>query len=74
MTVYFKTGRDFLFPVEWVHYIPILQGGRSMEKIKTFDELTIRDNFRFQHVMRNERLCTHLIEKILDIKVRSLRY
>ena len=45
-----------------------------MEKIKTFDELTIRDNFLFQHVMRNERLCTHLIEKILDIKVRSLRY
>ena len=45
-----------------------------MEKIKTFDELTIRDNFLFQHVMRNERLCTHLIEKILNIKVRSLRY
>ena len=45
-----------------------------MEKIKTFDELTIRDNFLFQHVMRNERLCTHLIEKILNIKVRSLHY
>ncbi len=44
-----------------------------MEKIKTFDELTIQDNFLFQHVMRNERLCTHLIEKILDIKVQSLR-
>ena len=45
-----------------------------MEKIKTFDELTIQDNFLFQHVMRNERLCTYLIEKILDIKIRSLRY
>ena len=33
-----------------------------MERIKTFDELTIRDNFLFQHVMRNERLCKHLIE------------
>ena len=43
-----------------------------MEKIKTFDELTIQDNFLFQHVMRNERLCTHLIEKILNIKVQSL--
>ena len=36
-----------------------------MERIKTFDELTIRDNFLFQHVMRNEQLCTHLIEKIV---------
>ena len=43
-----------------------------MEKIKTFDELTIQDNFLFQHVMRNEQLCTHLIEKIVNIKVRSL--
>ena len=45
-----------------------------MERIKTFDELTIRDNFLFQHVMRNEQLCTHLIEKIVGIKVRSLHY
>ena len=39
-----------------------------MERIKTFDELTIRDNFLFQHVMRNERLCKHLIEKFLNIQ------
>ena len=45
-----------------------------MERIKTFDELTIRDNFLFQHVMRNEQLCTHLIEKIVGIKVHSLHY
>ena len=45
-----------------------------MERIKTFDELTIRDNFLFQHVMRNERLCKHLIEKFLNIQIRSLQY
>ena len=35
---------------------------------------TIRDNFLFQHVMRNERLCKHLIEKFLNIQIRSLQY
>ena len=32
-----------------------------MERIKTFDELTIRDNFLFQHVMRNERLYRKMV-------------
>lgn len=42
--------------------------------LKTYDELTIQDNFLFQKVMRNVRLCKYLIEIILDIKIRKITY
>ena len=45
-----------------------------MERIKTFEELTIRDNFLFERVMRNKRLCRMLIEKILGIRVKEITY
>ena len=45
-----------------------------MGKIKTWDELTIRDNFLFLKVMQNKRLCKHLIEKILGIRIRQISY
>lgn len=45
-----------------------------MEKLKSFDELTFLDNFMFQCVLRNQRLCKHLIEKILGISVQELHY
>ena len=40
-----------------------------MKRIKDWEELTIQDNFLFQKVMRNKRLCQYLIEKILQIKM-----
>ena len=45
-----------------------------MMRLKTWEELTIQDNFLFQKVMRNQRLCKHLIEKILNIKIQSITY
>lgn len=45
-----------------------------MEKIKPFEELTILDNFMFQCVLRNKRICKYMIEKILQIKIRDLHY
>ena len=45
-----------------------------MENLKSFDELTFLDNFMFQCVLRNPRLCKHLIEKILQISVKELHY
>lgn len=45
-----------------------------MGRIKEWKELTIRDNFLFQKVMQNRRLCKRLIEKLLHIKVKSLAY
>ncbi|WP_294147113.1 Rpn family recombination-promoting nuclease/putative transposase [uncultured Selenomonas sp.] len=45
-----------------------------MGKIKTWDELTIRDNFLFLKVMQNRRICKRLIEKILGIRIRRISY
>ena len=45
-----------------------------MARIKEWEELTIRDNFLFQKVMQNKRLCMWLITKLLDIKVKDIIY
>ena len=45
-----------------------------MGRIKEWEELTIRDNFLFQKVMQNPRICKLLIEKLLNIKVKSITY
>ena len=43
-------------------------------KIKAWEELTIRDNFIFQQAMQNETLCKGFIERLLRIKVRHIKY
>ena len=45
-----------------------------MGRIKEWEELTICDNFLFQKVMQNQRLCKRLIEKLLGIKVKNITY
>ena len=45
-----------------------------MGRIKEWEELTICDNFLFQKVMQNQRLCKRLIEKLLHIKINSITY
>ena len=45
-----------------------------MGRTKAWEELTICDNFLFQKVMRNPRLCKRLIEKILHIQIKRLFY
>ena len=45
-----------------------------MKRIKDWEELTIQDNFLFLKVMQNKRLCQHLIEKILQIKIVDITY
>ena len=45
-----------------------------MTPIKTWEELTICDDFLFQKVMQNESLCKRLIEKLLNIKVEEITY
>lgn len=42
--------------------------------VKPFDELTIQDNFIFQKVMRNKRICKQTIERLLDIDVKYITY
>ena len=51
----------------------IKAGGDSMH-IKPFEELTIQDNFMFQKVMRNKRICKATIERLLDIQIKDITY
>lgn len=41
---------------------------------KTFDELTIADDFMFSKVMLNKKLAKHFLEVILDCKIQSISY
>ena len=42
--------------------------------IKTFDELTFCDDFLFGNVMSDEKLCKELLEIILGVKIRKIKY
>ena len=42
--------------------------------IKPFEELNIQDNFMFQKVMRNKRICKATIEQLLDIQIKDITY
>ncbi|MDO4921619.1 MAG: Rpn family recombination-promoting nuclease/putative transposase [Phascolarctobacterium sp.] len=39
-----------------------------------FEDLTIQNNFLFQQVMKNQRICKRLIEELLNIKIAKLSY
>ena len=41
---------------------------------KTFDELTIADDFMFSKVMLNEKLAKQFLEVILGCKIKSISY
>ncbi len=45
-----------------------------MNRIKDWEELTIQDNFLFQKVMQNKRICKYLIEKILHISIKEITF
>lgn len=45
-----------------------------MSRIKDWEELTIQDNFLFQKVMQNKRICKYLIEKILHISIKEITF
>ena len=45
-----------------------------MGRHKQWEELTIQDNFLFQKVMQNRRICKHLIEKILGIRIEKITF
>ena len=42
--------------------------------IKPYDELTIQDNFLFQKIMRNKRICKLTLERLLDIDIKDISY
>lgn len=45
-----------------------------MVRLKTWEELTISDNFLFQNVMQDKTICKPFIEKLLNIEVKDIAY
>ena len=46
----------------------------KMRRLKTIDELTISDDFMFGAVMKDPKLCKPLLEYILGIKIKEIKY
>ena len=44
------------------------------KKIKPFEELELKDDFMFRAVMTNPELCKECLERIMNIKIKELRY
>lgn len=42
--------------------------------IKPWEELTIRDDYMFKLIMRRKHICQRMLERILRIKIRDIRY
>ena len=45
-----------------------------MAKRKSWQELTITDDYMFKLVMSYPAICKHLIERVLNIKIREIKY
>ena len=44
-----------------------------MRKHKAWEDLTIADDYMFKLVMSHKRICKHLLEMLLGIKIRDLK-
>ncbi|MBQ9487900.1 MAG: Rpn family recombination-promoting nuclease/putative transposase [Selenomonadaceae bacterium] len=42
--------------------------------MKTWEELTLSDNFIFQNVMQDPEICKEFLEKLLNISIRNIAY
>lgn len=45
-----------------------------MNQIKTWEELTIQDDFLFAKVMRDKEICQMMLEKLLKVKIKDIVY
>lgn len=45
-----------------------------MGKIKPWEELSFQDDYMFKRVMSHKRFCKRMLEKILRIEIRDIRY
>ena len=50
--------------------------GRKEVNLKTidWDSLTFANNYVFQEVLKNKKICKYLIERILHIQIKDIRY
>lgn len=46
----------------------------SYYQIKPWEELTLQDDYMFKLIMGRKRICKKMLERILNIKIRDIRY
>ena len=46
----------------------------SAYRIKSWEELTIRDDYMFKLIMSRKRICKQMLERILHIEIADLSY
>ena len=54
--------------------MPVGKQGENLYKEIDWDAMTITNNFLFQEVLRNKDLCRQLLENILHIQIKDIRY
>ena len=54
--------------------MPVRKQGENLYKEIDWDAMTITNNFLFQEVLRNKGLCSQLLESILHIQIKDIRY
>ena len=54
--------------------MPVGKQGENLYKEIDWDAMTITNNFLFQEVLRNKDLCKQLLESILHIQIKDIRY
>ena len=54
--------------------MPVGKQGENLYKEIDWDAMTITNNFLFQEVLRNKGLCRQLLENILHIQIKDIRY
>lgn len=45
-----------------------------MSTAKSWEELQIKDDFLFAKVMRDKKICKKVLEKLLHIKIKDIKY
>ena len=54
--------------------MPVGKQGVNLYKEIDWDAMTITNNFLFQEVLQNKELCKQLLESILHIQIKVIRY
>ena len=54
--------------------MPVRKRGENLYRNIDWDAITIKNNFLFQETLRNKSLCKQLLERVLHIQVKTIRY
>ena len=54
--------------------MPVRKRDENLYRNIDWDAITIKNNFLFQETLRNKSLCKQLLERVLHIQVKTIRY